>query len=78
MVKKMPRAPRAAKRAAKTDVVTRVPTETISDRAYTLFQARGCEHGHDVEDWLVAEAELARFHADRVRDSLDERRDAIE
>ena len=40
------------------DVVTGIPTETISQRAYTLFQARGSTHGHDVEDWLVAEAEL--------------------
>jgi hypothetical protein len=58
MVKKMPRAARAAPKTAKTEVVTRAPAEAISDRAYRLFQARGCEHGHDVEDWLVAEAEL--------------------
>jgi hypothetical protein len=32
--------------------------EAVSRRAYDLFQARGKEHGHDVEDWLVAEAEL--------------------
>lgn len=58
MVKKMPVTPRAAQRTTKTDVVTRVPAEDISHRAYTLFQERGREHGHDVEDWLVAEAEL--------------------
>jgi len=58
MVKKMVKAPRAAPRTAKADVVTRVPAEAISRRAYSLFQARGNEHGHDVEDWLVAEAEL--------------------
>lgn len=51
-------APRAAQRTAKTDLVTRVPVEAISHRAYKLFQARGSEDGHDVEDWLVAEAEL--------------------
>lgn len=54
----MPAAPRAAKSTAKTDVVTRVTAEAISQRAYNLFQAHGSEHGHDVEDWLVAEAEL--------------------
>jgi hypothetical protein len=30
----------------------------IAHRAYDLFLARGCEHGHDVEDWLQAEHEL--------------------
>jgi hypothetical protein len=63
MVKKMTAAPRAAPRTAKTDVVTHVTAETISHRAYSLFQARGSEHGHDVEDWLVAEAELCNLHS---------------
>jgi len=58
MTKKMPAMRKAAQRTAKTDVVTGIPAETISQRAYTLFQARGSTHGHDVEDWLVAEAEL--------------------
>jgi len=30
----------------------------ISRRAYELFEARGYEHGHDLEDWFRAEAEL--------------------
>ena len=30
----------------------------IARRAYALFQARGGEHGHDIEDWLQAEREL--------------------
>ena len=32
----------------------------IARRAYELFEARGCEHGRDWEDWLQAEAELLR------------------
>jgi DUF2934 family protein len=32
--------------------------EAIATRAYELFLARGCEHGHDLEDWLTAEDEL--------------------
>src|SRR5262249_9814428 len=36
--------------------------QTISDqiaaRAYERYLARGGAHGHDVEDWLAAEAEL--------------------
>ena len=35
---------------------TIVPIEDIRAEAYTLFLGRGGEHGHDVEDWLAAEA----------------------
>jgi HSP20 family protein len=34
--------------------------ERISHRAHELFQTRGQEHGHDLEDWLHAESELLR------------------
>jgi HSP20 family molecular chaperone IbpA len=30
----------------------------ISRRAHELFEARGQEHGHDQEDWFLAESEL--------------------
>jgi len=30
----------------------------IARRAYELFEKRGCEHGHDWEDWFQAESEL--------------------
>lgn len=33
--------------------------EIVRLRAYQLFQQRGYEHGHDVEDWLTAEAEIS-------------------
>ena len=58
MVKKKPVAPRPARTTARTDEVTRITAEAISQRAYHIFQAHGGEHGHDVEDWLAAEAEL--------------------
>ena len=32
--------------------------EIIRVRAYQLYEERGCEHGHDLEDWLRAEAEI--------------------
>jgi hypothetical protein len=32
--------------------------EQIAERAYDLYLARGEMPGHDVEDWLRAEAEL--------------------
>ncbi len=30
----------------------------IAVRAYELYEQRGGEHGHDVDDWLQAEREL--------------------
>jgi hypothetical protein len=30
----------------------------IRQRAHELYEARGTEDGHDVEDWLQAEAEI--------------------
>jgi Protein of unknown function (DUF2934) len=32
--------------------------EIMRLRAYQFFEERGCEHGHDLEDWLRAEAEV--------------------
>ena len=32
--------------------------ERIRTRAYELYEARGCEDGHDQEDWIEAEAEI--------------------
>lgn len=33
--------------------------ERIRQRAHELYEARGKEDGHDVEDWLQAEAEIS-------------------
>ncbi len=32
--------------------------EEIRQRAYELFEARGGEEGHELEDWLRAEEEI--------------------
>jgi len=32
--------------------------EYIRLRAYQIYEQRGCEHGHDVEHGLLAEAEI--------------------
>jgi hypothetical protein len=37
-----------------------IDRSAIAARAYELFCARGGEPGHDVDDWLRAEAELRR------------------
>jgi len=31
----------------------------VRERAYQIFEERGKEHGHDLDDWLKAEAELS-------------------
>ena len=36
----------------------RVSLTDIANRAYELYQRRGGDHGHDVDDWLQAEREL--------------------
>lgn len=37
--------------------------ERIRRRAHELYEARGREEGHDVEDWLQAEAEIGTAEA---------------
>lgn len=32
--------------------------ERIRRRAFQLFELRGCQDGHDFEDWIQAEAEI--------------------
>jgi hypothetical protein len=43
--------------------VQQVPLRTdsqgaIRSRAYSIYEQRGREHGHDLDDWLIAEAEV--------------------
>jgi Protein of unknown function (DUF2934) len=40
------------------DDLSQEQLETIRQRAYELYEARGREEGHDVDDWLQAEAEV--------------------
>lgn len=35
-----------------------VSSDDIAHRAFELYSARGCEDGHDLDDWLHAEREL--------------------
>ena len=48
----------AADRAPKSPRPAIVTNDDIARRAYDLYLARGCAHGHDVDDWLCAECEL--------------------
>lgn len=47
--------------------------DAIARRAYELFLARGSEPGHEMDDWLQAEAELSTDSAD-----ADEQRSSLE
>ena len=35
-----------------------VTDRDIAHRAFELYRERGCEDGHDADDWLEAEREL--------------------
>ncbi|MBK9145018.1 MAG: DUF2934 domain-containing protein [Candidatus Melainabacteria bacterium] len=38
--------------------VTFVHRELVSRRAYQIWEKRGCAHGFDLENWLLAEKEI--------------------
>jgi hypothetical protein len=59
---KRTRKPKSAKTTAAPVQQVSVSTdfqETIRSRAYSIYEQRGREHGHDLDDWLIAEAEVA-------------------
>jgi Protein of unknown function (DUF2934) len=64
-----PRKGKAIRRAPQTSEAPQVSEEQIQEnvreRAYQLFLERGSEHGHHLEDWLRAEAEIRS-----IRESL--------
>jgi len=40
--------------------------DQIRRRAYELYEQRGREDGHDVEDWLLAEEEVTQKRSHRI------------
>ena len=40
----------------------------VAALAYSFYEQRGCEHGHDVEDWVEAEQTI-RADATQNRDN---------
>ena len=46
--------------------------EIIRKRAYELFELHGCQHGHDMDDWLEAEAEVMGKKSSVSEDSKKE------
>ena len=43
-----------------------VSEQEVAVEAFLLFEARGFEHGHDVEDWLAAEALVRQRRMSRL------------
>ena len=41
----------------------RLTQEGIARRAFELYERRGRQDGHDVDDWMLAERELTRHFA---------------
>ncbi len=71
----MPNAKSAIKQAP--DAGSQELTENIIRiRAYQLFEQRGCEHGHDLEDWLQAEAEIMGKNPSASADQTSDARTA--
>jgi hypothetical protein len=59
-VKAKAMAPKSVKAgAAKTSGSLAPTSEEIARRSYEIYLARGAQPGHEVEDWLTAEAELS-------------------
>jgi hypothetical protein len=48
-------------KATISDDLSEEQVEKIRQRAYELYEARGREAGHDIDDWLQAEAEIEAF-----------------
>lgn len=44
----------------------------VTRHAYELFEARGCDSGHDWEDWFRAESELLRSVPIEIAEKPDE------
>jgi hypothetical protein len=37
---------------------TRSSLDAVRERAFQLYEGRGSEHGHDLQDWLAAEFQI--------------------
>lgn len=53
-------------------------TQQLAKRAFQLFEERGCVNGHDLDDWLKAEAELLAPISIKVKETAREIRIAAE
>jgi Protein of unknown function (DUF2934) len=63
--------------SGRNETMTMTPSrDDVARRAYELFEARGAEPGHDIENWLDAERELSTTTTSEVHEpSRESRRD---
>jgi hypothetical protein len=61
------------------DSAVKSSTAHLHDRvaalAYSIYERRGCQHGHDVEDWIQAEKAIleeiaSRQYRNKIREKL--------
>lgn len=45
------------------------PEQAIREAAYACFEARGCVPGHELDDWLQAEAQVLQANGHSTSDS---------
>jgi hypothetical protein len=59
-VKKQPKQNKAIHSAAieATTLAIGVSHDAIRERAFQMYESRGNEHGHDMQDWLRAEHQI--------------------
>ncbi len=62
----MAKNPKVEVEASIVSELTEEQLEQIRRRAHELYVARGEEDGHDLEDWLQAEAEIGAGNAPAV------------
>lgn len=48
-----------------------ITDEQVAERAHGIFVERGGEHGRDVEDWLLAEAQLVEEASDAALEAVE-------
>jgi hypothetical protein len=53
----------------------KVSQEDIARRAYEIYEARGSESGHELEDWYKATDELSRHSGDTATNAEPNRPD---
>ncbi|MBX3237517.1 MAG: DUF2934 domain-containing protein [Nitrospiraceae bacterium] len=59
-MRKSPRTRRPSSSAAPAEPDHQQWQRQVAAKAYELYEARGFQDGHDVEDWLAAEQSLSR------------------
>jgi len=59
--------PQTAFSRTETDTTLSIdPQEQIRRRAFEIYELRGREDGHDLEDWLQAESEIGQRRAKAI------------